>query len=660
MRKLEIKDRNFKYDIIIGKNIFETLSNDITNYDKVLILTNKTIAKLYDNIINKFMDNSKIYFFEIEDGEKYKTLSTATEIIDYMIKLNFSRKSLIISIGGGVICDIGGFVASIYMRGIDFIQVPTSLLAQVDASIGGKVAVNHEKGKNLLGFFNNPKKVLIDITFLKTLPKEEFKSGMCEVIKHSLLLKNPDYFNFLKKYFVEISNLNEDKIVEMIYESCKIKKEFVENDFCESNGKRVCLNLGHTYAHALENLYNYTGIPHGIAVAKGVIFELNLSHNLGYISKNQLNQVKELFELYNIDSTPVYIENNLLIEKMRKDKKNSEEKINFVIKKEGELKSLTIEQALIIQTNSQFKQRYLKAVIDIGSNSCRLYIAEVEKKDNILRTIRPLHKELAVSRLAKNINITGELSKESMNITYEVMKKFKQKAISMGVTEIVAFATSATREAKNGTTFVQKIKDELNIDILIISGEMEAKLSFNANNIQNFGKIATLDVGGGSTEITFGDATEISYVKSFPIGVVKLKEMFFENETYTDETLASAQNYLRGFFEELTRFSKESFKIIGVAGTVTTNVSVAKQLPNFIEKEIHNFILTKEILEKNLKLYLSKEIEERKKIVGLEENRADLIISGTLILLIMLEKLEKHEITVSTIDNLDGAMVLNI
>ncbi|MGL5427317.1 MAG: Ppx/GppA phosphatase family protein, partial [Cetobacterium sp.] len=162
------------------------------------------------------------------------------------------------------------------------------------------------------------------------------------------------------------------------------------------------------------------------------------------------------------------------------------------------------------------------------------------------------------------------------------------------------------------------------------------------------------------SEITIGNYNGIDYIKSFPIGVVKLTEMFFADENYNEETLLSARNYLKGFFNELTKFSQNSFKIIGVAGTVTTNVSIVKRLPKFIESEVNGHVLTKLDLEENLFLFLSKNLDDRKKIVGLEPNRADVIIAGNLILLTLLEILNKTTITVSTVDNLEGGMVLNI
>ncbi|MEG0816139.1 Ppx/GppA phosphatase family protein, partial [Cetobacterium sp.] len=254
----------------------------------------------------------------------------------------------------------------------------------------------------------------------------------------------------------------------------------------------------------------------------------------------------------------------------------------------------------------------------------------------------------------------GILSEESIEKTFSIIKKFQEKSNSMGVTELIAFATSATREATNGSIFVENIKNRFGIETLVISGEIEAKLSFNGNSALYHEKIATIDVGGGSTEVTIGTYENIEFIKSFPIGVVKLTEMFFSEENYSEETLNSSRSYLKGFFTELDKFKNSDFKIIGVAGTVTSNVSVVKKLSKFIESEINKFSLSKFILEENLNLFLSKNLEERKKIIGLEPNRADVIIAGNLILLTLLEVLGKDFIIVSTNDNLEGGMVLTI
>ena len=166
-------------DIYVGSNIISKLNDCTKDFDKILIFSNETIADLYfEKFKSTLNEKDKVFYFAIRDGEEYKNIESILPVYDFMLENNFSRKSLVISLGGGVICDMGGYISATYMRGIEFIQVPTSLLAQVDASVGGKVAINHPKCKNMIGSFKNPYRVIIDVEFLKTLPKREFKSGM--------------------------------------------------------------------------------------------------------------------------------------------------------------------------------------------------------------------------------------------------------------------------------------------------------------------------------------------------------------------------------------------------------------------------------------------------------------------------------------------------
>lgn len=659
MKNLKINTSSASYEVTIGSNSVEKISEYTDNYDKILLFSNNKVGDLYKNKLLSLLPKNKTFYFQINDGEQYKNINSAMDIYSFLIDKNFSRNSLIICLGGGVICDLGGFVASTFMRGIDFLQIPTSLLAQVDASIGGKVAINHPLGKNLIGAFKQPIGVLIDTNFLHTLPKKEFQSGMGEIIKHSILIKDKSYFDFLSTNSKDIKNLNSNFINEVIYKSCLIKKSFVENDEFEK-GDRALLNLGHTYGHALENLYNYQHISHGNAISKGIIFELYLSKELNFISQDKIDSIEILFKKFDIDSTPVFIENSILLNLIKNDKKNINNNINFILPHENFCVNTSVDSDLILKVNSNFKNNFLKAVIDIGTNSCRLFIAQINKENNDLKIITPLYKDLGISRLGKNLNNSGILSQKSIDKTFSILKRFKIKAENMGVNEIIAFATSATREASNGGLFVESIKAQFNIDTVVIPGEIEAKLSFNSNSILYSGKILTLDIGGGSTEITIGDSNEISYIKSFPIGVVKLTEMFFKDENYSLEAINSASCYLKGFFKEISKFKDQNFSIIGVAGSVTTNVSVLKSMEKFEEDKIDNFNLTYTNLKDNLNLFLSLPLKERENIRGLEANRADVIISGNIILLTILDLLKKNSLIVSTKDNLEGAMVLNI
>ena len=283
-------------DIYVGSNIISKLNDYTKDFDKILIFSNETIADLY---FEKFKltlnEKDKIFYFAIKDGEEYKNIESILPVYDFMLENNFSRKSLVISLGGGVICDMGGYISATYMRGIKFIQVPTSLLAQVDASVGGKVAINHPKCKNMIGSFKNPYRVIIDVEFLKTLPKREFKSGMGELLKHSFLTKNKSYLEYIENNVEKIKNLDNEVLENIVEQSIKIKKHYVDIDPFEK-GERTFLNLGHTYAHALESFFDYKVYTHGEAVSKGVIFDLELSLLRGKIDTKYLEKAKNIFK----------------------------------------------------------------------------------------------------------------------------------------------------------------------------------------------------------------------------------------------------------------------------------------------------------------------------------------------------------------------------
>ncbi|MGL4392379.1 MAG: 3-dehydroquinate synthase, partial [Fusobacteriaceae bacterium] len=285
MKILDVKVEKSSYKIYIGQGTFSKISDYIKNYDSILLLSNKKVGKIYSSKILEMIPSAK--YFEIEDGEEFKEYQTVSQIYDFMIENKFYRNSLVICLGGGVVCDIGGYVAATFMRGIDFVQMPTSLLAQVDASVGGKVAINHGKSKNLIGAFYQPKAVIMDTDFLQTLDKEQFLSGMGEVIKHAIIYHDKSLMDFLLKNKQDILDLKAEILEEIIHESCKVKRDIVEADEKE-NSVRAFLNLGHTYGHAVESIYDFKNITHGEGVAKGIIFELEISKN--YYAENQAQE----------------------------------------------------------------------------------------------------------------------------------------------------------------------------------------------------------------------------------------------------------------------------------------------------------------------------------------------------------------------------------
>ena len=301
-------------------------------------------------------------------------------------------------------------------------------------------------------------------------------------------------------------------------------------------------------------------------------------------------------------------------------------------------------------------QRYTKGIIDTGTNSCRLFIAEVKKSEGQTSIIKKIYKETQITKLGRYINEDSSIREEGMDIVVKIISKYKKTAEEYGVFEIKGFATSATREALNRDYFLKKIYDETKIEIKCISGDEEAELTFSGA-ISEFDKnIILFDIGGGSTEIIYGDKNKTEFLKSFKAGAVRETEMFFREDNFSQENIEKCRESLKKRFEEIEYLKEKDFELVGVAGTVTTNVSVKEKMEKYDTDKVHMYKLSKEDLEKNLKLYLSKNLEERKKIAGLQPQRADTVISGTIIILVIMEILKKDEITVSECDNLEGAM----
>lgn len=345
---VEIKEKAaFSYPIIIGDNVLDEIGNLIKQNlkaKKLMVITNTTVFRLYgEQVKNSLSKEGFIFdFIVLKDGEKYKNMDSLSKIWDKAIEFRLDRKDIFIALGGGVIGDITGFAAATYLRGIDFVQIPTTLLAQVDSSVGGKVAINHFFGKNLLGAFYQPKLVLADIETLKTLPVKELKTGLAEVLKYSFIEKtcglNTDSFlSFLKKNKDNIYALNTDIMSELVEHCCKLKASVVYQDEKET-GLRAILNLGHTIGHAIEKSTNYEQFTHGEAVAIGLKGAFLLSRNLEKIDENYLQSALELIKNYDLEyKIPRNITIDSILQSMAYDKKVIASKKRFVlpVKKAG-------------------------------------------------------------------------------------------------------------------------------------------------------------------------------------------------------------------------------------------------------------------------------------------------------------------------------------
>ena len=344
--KLNINTKNQKYPIIIGKdlcgNLRKLISKNSISFNKCLfVIDNKIKKKIILKILSKFKKRERIIYL-FNANEKNKNQKNVDKILNLLLNNNFQRNDCLISVGGGITGDVSGFASSIFKRGIKFINVPTTLLAQVDSSIGGKTGINTSYGKNLIGSFYQPNLVISDANFLKTLPKREIICGYAEMLKHSLLIKKKN-FEFLNKNALKILNLKSPFIEKSIVESCKIKKKIVELDENEKNLRKI-LNFGHTFAHAYEATLNYSKrLNHGEAVLLGIITAITFSLKIKLLSKIDYLEIKNHFIKYNLPNNinNYFFRKDLkkLILFMKKDKKNTSNLINLIlIKKIGKIK----------------------------------------------------------------------------------------------------------------------------------------------------------------------------------------------------------------------------------------------------------------------------------------------------------------------------------
>ena len=338
--KLKIKTKHQTYNLILGKNLMINLSKILKNnfifFEKCLLVIDKKVPK---SILNKITFNLKknkkiIYFFN--SSEINKNQKTVNQLLNILLKNNFHRDDCIISIGGGITGDVSGFVASIFKRGIKFVNIPTTLLAQADASIGGKTGINSNFGKNLIGTFAQPNLVISDTSFLNSLPNREVICGYAEILKHSLIL-NKKLFIYLNKNGNQILKLKSPFINQAIYKSCLIKKKIIEKDENETNVRKI-LNFGHTFGHAYEATMSYSKkLNHGEAVLLGIISASNFAYQNSYMDSKNYKKIINHFNKFNLPrNISAFFSRkdiNKILSFMQKDKKNKNEKINLILLK---------------------------------------------------------------------------------------------------------------------------------------------------------------------------------------------------------------------------------------------------------------------------------------------------------------------------------------
>tara|TARA_B100000315_G_scaffold259107_1_gene313655 strand:+ start:505 stop:1596 length:1092 start_codon:yes stop_codon:yes gene_type:complete len=335
--RVELGERS--YNIHIGLNTLDTIGERIKQFHfshKAVLISNSDLIKLYGEriILNLKKNGFEIEVIEVQDGEKYKNMREAEKIYDRLLAGKHDRYSPLIALGGGVLGDLTGFVAATYRRGVPYIQIPTSLLAQVDSSVGGKTAVNHSLGKNMIGAFYQPAGVFIDLNALKTLPEIEFRCGMAEIIKYGIIADEM-LFNFLESRGEDIKNLNFNTLQYIIEASCKIKASIVSKDELEK-GLRSVLNYGHTIGHALESLTGYEKYKHGEAVAIGMVAAAFISHEVGLCDKKDVERIKALIESFDLPTQLPEISPEKILSALYYDKKVKNDKVKLIlIKKPG-------------------------------------------------------------------------------------------------------------------------------------------------------------------------------------------------------------------------------------------------------------------------------------------------------------------------------------
>lgn len=330
---VELADRS--YPIHIGRNLLAKADLLLPHLKRkhVAIVTNTTVAPLYLAKLTQTLESAgvKVIPIILPDGEAYKNSETLNKIYDVLLENRCERSTTLIALGGGVIGDLTGYAAATYLRGVPFIQIPTTLLSQVDSSVGGKTGINHPLGKNMIGAFYQPQVVLADIDTLNTLPPREFSAGMAEVIKYGLI-RDISFFNWLEAHIEALMALDEHALSEAIYRSCSNKAEVVARDEHES-GERALLNLGHTFGHAIENAMGYGVWLHGEAVAAGTMLAADLSKRMGWMTADEVAKVHALLSKARLPLDAPRLGVEKYLDLMQMDKKVADGKIRLVLQK---------------------------------------------------------------------------------------------------------------------------------------------------------------------------------------------------------------------------------------------------------------------------------------------------------------------------------------
>jgi 3-dehydroquinate synthase len=360
VKELTVELGSRSYPIYIGSNLISSgeLFSHLIQSSQVMIVTNTTVASLYLQQLMKTLAEFKPQSYVIQDGESYKNLDVFNDIITELLQKKFSRNGYLIALGGGVVGDITGFAAACYQRGINYIQVPTTLLAQVDSSVGGKTAVNHILGKNMIGAFHQPSAVFSDTEVLATLPERELKAGLAEVIKYGLI-RDRDFFTWLEENMEKLLGRDNACLQYAIERSCQNKAVIVAEDERES-GQRALLNFGHTFGHAVETGLNYKSWLHGEAVGLGMNMAADLSYRSGWLEKEAYRRIQRLLEKTGLPSSiPVELVNTNIRELMSIDKKAKGGQLFLVLLRDIGLAEVTnlYDEELLTKTLEHFSSK---------------------------------------------------------------------------------------------------------------------------------------------------------------------------------------------------------------------------------------------------------------------------------------------------------------
>jgi 3-dehydroquinate synthase len=331
MKTLTVNLDDRSYPIYIGVELLQNLAliQKHIQTKAVCIVSNTTVSKLYLSELKKSLNDYRVIEVILEDGEQFKNADSLNQIYTALLNNQFNRDSTIIALGGGVVGDIAGFAAASFMRGIPFIQIPTTLLSQVDSSVGGKTGINHPLGKNMIGAFYQPQAVIIDMYVLKTLDLREISAGLAEVIKYGLIWDKA-FFDHLETHINDLKNLNITQLEQAIYRSCEIKAEVVSQDEKEA-GLRAILNLGHTFGHAIENCLGYGEWLHGEAVGCGIVMAAQMSLVHGWINDTDFDRIRKLIQAADLPIEKPQIPLHDFLAAMSLDKKNKNQDIYLVL-----------------------------------------------------------------------------------------------------------------------------------------------------------------------------------------------------------------------------------------------------------------------------------------------------------------------------------------